>query len=260
MARRFCAHVLFSETRGATVRMQALARRRAATARLKTARAAQTTLANLRRKIIATRRFGVFRLSVLTVQTHARMALARWDYRAARVAAIQISSCWLYYHVLTKTLIGNMLSRARLTCGKLEQTKKHLLSEMAREKDAHKSTKAQLDTAKLDLASLRERVERETENAVVAAVVSSLDQGGALATPVPSGHECGRGASSSVRERFLRLIGASGSLPTAVATMLTQFKSHATCPNCEHESITFDQYLSLSLPLPILVRAVDVTY
>lgn len=30
-----------------------------------------------------------------------------------------------------------------------------------------------------------------------------------------------------------------------------QLKSHVTCPVCNHESITFDPYLSLSLPLPV---------
>ena len=39
-----------------------------------------------------------------------------------------------------------------------------------------------------------------------------------------------------------------------------QLKSHVTCPNCEHESITFDPYLSLSLPLPILVRVGDAPH
>ena len=202
--RRVRGEALFSKTRSASVRVQALARRSAATARLGMAQAAQTMLASLSRKIIATRRFGAFRLSVLAVQTHARMTLSRSNYRAVRVAAIAISSRWRCYHVLAKTLIGNMLSRARFTYGELKQTK------------------SQLDATKLELASLRERVEGETKNAVVAAVVNSLDQGGALATPLPSGHGRGRGAPSSVLERLLQRIGigASGSLSPAIATML----------------------------------------
>jgi hypothetical protein len=202
--RRVRGEALFSKTRSASVRVQALARRSAATARLGMAQAAQTMLASLSRKIIATRRFGAFRLSALAVQTHARMTLSRSNYRAVRVAAIAISSRWRCYHVLAKTLIGNMLSRARFTYGELKQTK------------------SQLDATKLELASLRERVERETKNAVVAAVVNSLDQGGALATPLPSGHGRGRGEPSSVLERLLQRIGigASGSLSPAIATML----------------------------------------
>lgn len=27
-------------------------------------------------------------------------------------------------------------------------------------------------------------------------------------------------------------------------------KSHLSCPNCQHQSVTFDPYMSLSLPLP----------
>jgi len=30
-----------------------------------------------------------------------------------------------------------------------------------------------------------------------------------------------------------------------------QYKSHLTCPKCAHESITFDPYMSLTLPLPV---------
>ncbi|CAM9804058.1 unnamed protein product, partial [Discosporangium mesarthrocarpum] len=36
-------------------------------------------------------------------------------------------------------------------------------------------------------------------------------------------------------------------------------RSHVTCPNCSHESVTFDPYMSLPLPLPVEnVRKVDV--
>ena len=45
-----------------------------------------------------------------------------------------------------------------------------------------------------------------------------------------------------------------------VDTCYGQLKSHITCPNCNHESITFDPYLSLSLPLPAAkTRRVAVT-
>ena len=45
-----------------------------------------------------------------------------------------------------------------------------------------------------------------------------------------------------------------------VDTCYGQLRSHITCPNCNHESITFDPYLSLSLPLPSATkRHVGVT-
>jgi hypothetical protein len=30
-----------------------------------------------------------------------------------------------------------------------------------------------------------------------------------------------------------------------------QYKSHVTCPNCGYQSVTFDPFLSLTLPLPV---------
>ncbi|KAJ8608288.1 hypothetical protein CTAYLR_010380 [Chrysophaeum taylorii] len=46
-----------------------------------------------------------------------------------------------------------------------------------------------------------------------------------------------------------------------VDTCYGQLRSHITCPLCDHESITFDPYLSLSLPLPsATTRHVSVTF
>ena len=45
---------------------------------------------------------------------------------------------------------------------------------------------------------------------------------------------------------MLLLVGSS-----LVDRCFAQLKSHVTCVNCGNESVTFDEYSSVSLPLPI---------
>jgi hypothetical protein len=91
--------------RAAATLVEAHARRRAATARLATARTAETVIARQTRKVFATRRFLTLRFAALTVQTLARMIRSRCKYRDARSAATVILSRWRCYTVLTTTML-----------------------------------------------------------------------------------------------------------------------------------------------------------
>lgn len=45
-----------------------------------------------------------------------------------------------------------------------------------------------------------------------------------------------------------------------VDTFQAQLRSHVRCPQCERESVTFDPFMSLSLPLPIPTdRSISLT-